>query len=187
MRSLHSSYSWAPVFLRIRVAPGIFIYFGLPGSPCSLVQPSPWSGTCRRSTDFVRFPSLKDFLLLVIECLKTVVNIPSNFLVVYARKARPVPITVSGLKVEVTFSVGCILNLNDWFSVFLHPLSTRYINMSGSAFQTQYVCGSSFLAPICYFSFIFSPLPFLNSFAFHCLPDFNKWALVAPACNILRI
>ena len=46
------------------------------------------------------FPPLKDFPLPVVQFLKMVVNIPSNFLVVYARKARPVSITVSGLKVE---------------------------------------------------------------------------------------
>ena len=179
-----------------------------------------------------------------------VVNIPSNFLVVYARKARPVPITVSGLKVEEswnsstlaisckemthwkrpwcweglgaggegddrgwdgwmasptwwtwvwvnsgswgwtgrpgvlwfmrsqrvrhdwvtelnwTLSVGYILKLNDWFSVFLRSLSTRYINMSGSAFQTQYLCGSSFLAPGLLFVFYFLTFTLFEFFPF---------------------
>ena len=179
-----------------------------------------------------------------------VVNIPSNFLVVYARTARPVSITVSGLKVEEswnsntlaisykemthwkrpwcweglgaggegddrgwdgwmalptwwtwvwvnsgswwwtgrsgmllfmgsqrvghdwatelnwTLSVGYILKLNDWFSVFLHSLSTRYINMSGSAFQTQYLCGSFFLAPGLLFLFYFLTFTLFEFFPF---------------------
>lgn len=57
----------------------------------------------------------------------------------------------------------------------LYSFSTR--SLPGSAFQTQCLCGSSFLVPRL-FSFIFLPLPLLNYFPFHHLPEFKKWDIV---------
>ena len=70
------------------------------GLPLHWYSPALDQGPVGDLQNLLGFPSRKDFPLPVVKCLKMVVNIPSNFLVVYVREARPVPITVLELKVE---------------------------------------------------------------------------------------
>lgn len=75
---------------------------------------------------------------------------------------------LSQLKGEVTFAVECLILSS--YILFLPCQAQPFRSII-------YVALLSWVQSY-YLSFIFSPLPCLNSFPFHCLPDFKKWDIV---------